>query len=196
MLSNKKPQIEKYFEPLAEYLSGANPNVLTLIGSIPPLLFFVFVIKHWYLLAFVALFGYFFDLIDGMIARKYNKVTSFGGFLDSTLDRVGDFLTITAFSFGGIVRWEIIALLLLLSFLTSYTRAHGELRSNNKVDFAIGLIERPERLVLIFLSLFAYLVFPNIAVYGLNIAEWIFVLSIFLSFITVIQRIQYAYKKL
>ncbi len=144
MLSNQKPKIEKLFLPIASALSGINPNIITLLGSIPSLVFFVSVINGLYFIALVAFFGNLFDLIDGMIARKYNKVTAFGGFLDSTLDRVSDFFIITAFSFGAIVRWEIAVTLLFLSFLTSYTRAHGELRSNSKVNFAIGLIERPE----------------------------------------------------
>lgn len=196
MLSDKKPQFEKYLEPVAKQLSGVNPNILTLLGSIPPLLFFVSVLYHQYILALVALVGTGFDLIDGMIARKYNKVTNFGGFLDSVMDRIGDFLIISAFSFGGIVEWEITTILLFISFLISYTRAHGELRNSNKISFAVGLIERPERIVIMFFALISYILFPTIIVNQLNTAEWLFIFLSFLSFITVIQRIQYAYKKL
>jgi len=198
MLSDKKPQVEKYFEPLAKHLSFVNPNTLTLIGSIPPLLFFVFVIKHLYILAFIAFFGSLIDILDGMIARKYNKVTKFGGFLDSTMDRVGDFFIITAFSFGGIIRWEITAPVLLLSFLISYIRAQGGVRSNGDANFAlgVGIIERTERSVLALTALILYFFFPNISVLSFNIAEWCFILLGFLSFYTVLQRIIYAYKKL
>ena len=45
MLSNKKPIIEKYLAPVARYLSNIHPNLLTLVGSIPPLIFFVFVMN-------------------------------------------------------------------------------------------------------------------------------------------------------
>ncbi|HSW88916.1 MAG TPA: CDP-alcohol phosphatidyltransferase family protein [Candidatus Saccharimonadales bacterium] len=196
MLSKEKPKFEKYLDPLAKKLAFANPNTLTLIGSIPSLFFFVSVINHWYLLALISFFGYFFDLIDGMIARKYNKVTNFGGFLDSTIDRVSDFLTIMAFSFGSIVRWEIAVVALMLSFLTSYVRAHGELRSMNKLNFARGLIERPERLILIFFSLVAYIILPRTTYMGFNSTEWIFLLLIILSAYTVMQRIIFAYKNL
>lgn len=196
MLSDKKPQIEKHLEPLAKLLSRVNPNILTLLGSIPPLLFFVFVLKGWHLLAVIAFLGTFFDLIDGLVARKYNKVTRFGGFFDSTLDRVSDFLLITAFSFSEIVRWEIAAPLLMFSYLTSYTRAQGELRSENKVSFAVGLIERPERLLLTLLALLLYIFFGNENFAGLNTPEWVFVILVLLSFYTVVQRILHAYKKL
>jgi phosphatidylglycerophosphate synthase len=196
MLSHKKSQIETYLEPLAGLLSKVNPNVLTLIGSIPPLLFFVFVIYKMYFLAFIALMGSAVDLLDGMVARKYNKVTNFGGFFDSIIDRLGDFLYITAFSFSGIVRWEIVAPLLLFSFMTSYIRSRAGLAAKSHMEFAIGLIERPERLLFIFLSLLLYIIFPEVILSGLNIAESAFLLLTILSFVTVIQRTIHAYKKL
>lgn len=196
MLSNKKPQFEKYLEPLAKHLSHVNPNILTLLGSIPPLLFFVFIIKHWYLLALVIFIWNFFDMIDGMIARKYNKVTAFGGFFDSVMDRVGDFLMITAFAFAKIVRWEIVVPLLLFSFLTSYIRSRAGLAANSHMEFAIGLIERPERLAFIFFALLLYLILPNFNLNGFNIAETVFIILMLLSIHTVFQRMLYAYKKL
>jgi len=195
MLSVKKQSIEKYLMPLGEFFKDVNPNVLTLLGSIPSLLFFVFVINHWYFWAFVAFIGNGFDLIDGIVARKYNKVTAFGGFLDSTLDRVSDFLLITAFAFGHIVRWELVAPFLLFSFLISYTRSRGEL-ANPKVSFAVGLIERMERLVLTIFALLLYVLFPYMVFWSFNSAEIIFILLLILSFYTVYQRIMHAYKKL
>src|SRR6185437_15617841 len=145
MLSEKKKTIEQYFNPLVIHLAHVSPNTLTLLGSIPPILFFVFMLYHWYILSLIALIGNGFDMLDGMVARRYHKVTNFGGFLDSTMDRVADFLIITAFAFSGIVGWVIIAPLLLFSYLTSYIRSRGEL-ANTQVSFAVGLIERSERL--------------------------------------------------
>jgi archaetidylinositol phosphate synthase len=195
MLSYKKPSIEKYLEPFVGLFENVNPNVLTLLGSIPSLLFFVFLTMHWYFLALVVFTGSIFDLMDGMIARKYNKVTAFGGFLDSTLDRVSDFFIITAFAFAGIVRWEIVAPFLLFSFLISYTRSRGELAGTN-VSFAVGLIERTERLVLTIIALLLYMLLPNVVLWGLNIAEIVFAALVILSFYTFLQRVIYAYKKL
>lgn len=196
MLSNQKQLTEKILQPFIKPLSGVNPNILTLLGSIPSLLFFVFLIFHWYLLAVIAFAGSIFDLIDGIIARKYHKVTTFGGFLDSTLDRIADFLFITAFAFAGIVRWEIVAPLLLFSFLTSYIRSRAGLAAKSHMEFAIGLIERPERLIMIIGTVFLYVLFPTITVGGYNIAEMVFVVLVILSAYTVLQRVMYAYKKL
>lgn len=196
MLTKQKPFIEKVLRPFVEPLSGVNPNILTLLGSIPPLLFFVFVLSHNYAWAVLAFLGSGIDLIDGMVARTYKKVTAFGGFFDSLMDRVSDFLYITAFAFGGIVRWEIVTFLLLFSFLTSYIRSRADLAAKNHMEFAVGIIERPERLGFIIAALISYIFFPYTTFYGISVVEWIFIILTFLSLITVIQRTLHAYKKL
>jgi phosphatidylglycerophosphate synthase len=195
MLSQRKSHVENYLEPLARQLHGVNPNILTLLGSIPSLLFFVFLTMHWYAAALVIFLGNTFDMLDGMVARKYNKTTAFGGFLDSFMDRISDFLVITAFAFSGIVRWEIAAPLLLFAYLTSYARSRGEL-ANTSISFAVGLIERTERLILIFIALLFYHFVPNLTVNGFNAAEIVFLIITVLSLITVLQRIIHAYRKL
>jgi archaetidylinositol phosphate synthase len=195
MLTKTKPTVEKILEPLIAPLSKANPNLLTVLGSIPPLVFFVAVLSGNYILALIAFVGNLFDLLDGMVARKYKKVSAFGGFLDSTLDRVGDFLLITPFAFAGIVGWELAAPLLLFAFLTSYIRSRGEL-AKPSVSFAVGIIERTERLILIFVALLLYTIFPNLVLAGFNIMEISFMFLGILSLYTVGQRIYYAYKHL
>lgn len=200
MLSDKKSSVEKYIEPSIGLFKHVPPHVLTLLGSIPPLLFFVFVIMHWYVLALIAFFCNFFDFIDGMVARKYHKVTTFGSFFDSTLDRISDFFIITAFAFGGIVRWEIVAPLLLFSFLISYARGISEKLAYAKGDthtkFNIGLIERTERLIMLLAALILFILFPTSSIATFNIAEVILLILVVLSGYTAIQRILYAYKKL
>ena len=199
MLSNQRSLIEPLFQPLVKRLARANPNLLTALGSIAPILFFVFILYHWYALALVALIGSFFDILDGMVARKYNKVTAFGGLLDSTMYRVSNFFMITAFAFAGIVSWSIIAPLLLFSFLTSYIRAQGGVRSkSDPANFAsgVGLIEHTERTVWIFITVLLIIVLPKITIWGSTLIQISFLFLTLLSFYTVIQRINYAYKKL
>lgn len=200
MLSDQKPLVEKVLNPLVPFLAKANPNVLTLVGSIPPLLFFVFVVSQQYWLALLAFLGNVFDMVDGMIARKYHKVTAFGSFFDSTMDRISDFFIITAFAFGGIVRWEIIAPLLMFSFLISYARGTSEkiayANHDTKTKFNVGLIERTERLVITVLALILYMIFPQYTFSGLNLAEIVLGILVILSGYTSYQRIMYAKKKL
>jgi archaetidylinositol phosphate synthase len=195
MLSTKKQLVENILSPLLKGLSNVNPNFLTVLGSIPPLVFFVAVISGNYILALIAFVGNLFDLLDGMVARRYKKVSAFGGFLDSTLDRVGDFLLITPFAFAGIVGWEIVAPLLLFAFLTSYIRSRGEL-AKPSVSFAVGIIERTERLIIIFLALLLYVLLPNLLLAGFNVVEVSFLFLGILSVYTVYQRVIFAYKNL
>jgi phosphatidylglycerophosphate synthase len=196
MLSARKTTVDRYLYTIVDYLPTKDPNTLTLIGSIPSLLFFVFVIAHWYVAALIVFLGNAFDLLDGTMARKYHKVTPFGGFLDSFMDRVSDFLVITAFAFAHIVRWEIAAPVLLFAFLTSYARSRGELAANKKITFAVGLIERTERFILLFIALLVYTLLPFVTMFGLNMAEIFFIFIGALSLYTLYERIQLAYRSL
>lgn len=196
MLSKKKALVEQFLKPLINLLKSVNPNILTLIGSIPPLLFFVLVAYGYYNLALLVFPFLAIDLLDGAVARMTGKVTAFGGFLDSTIDRISDFLIISAFGFGMIVRWEIVVIFLFAAFLVSYIRSRGELASNKTVSFNMGLIERTERMIGIFVGLVGYVFAPVFTFGSFNILELAFILLIFSSFITVIQRILWAYKKL
>jgi phosphatidylglycerophosphate synthase len=85
---------------------------------------------------------------------------------------------------------------LFAAFLVSYIRSRGELASNKTVSFNMGLIERTERFIGIFIGLVGYIFAPSFTFGGFNILELTFILLIFSSFITVIQRILWAYKKL
>ena len=195
MLTRYKKAAESILEPVIKPLSKFNPNVLTLIGSIPSLLFFVAVVNHYYILALCTSVLHLFDHLDGMVARKYKKVTAFGGFLDSTLDRVGDYFLITCFAFAHIAPWETVAPLLLFSFMTSYIRSRGEL-ANPHVSFAVGIVERTERLLIIFLTLLLYILFPKYELGSMNIVEYgLFILLVF-SAVTIWQRFMFAYKNL
>ena len=196
MLSNKKPIIEKCLKPAAKYLSHINPNILTLSGSIPPLIFFVFVMNG-NLTGGLIIFPFLIvDLFDGMVARLKGQVTAFGGFLDSTIDRISDFLLISAFGFGNIVRFEIVILFMFATFLVSYVRCRGELASERQISFDVGILERTERLIGIFVGLVIYMIVPHLRFWGFNILEFIFLFLFFLSVYTFFQRVFWAYKKL
>src|ERR1043166_10196215 len=68
-----------------------NPNVLTVTGvSINVLCGLMFGLGHFFWAGVVLIVANLFDMLDGQVARKTGQVTRFGGFLDSTLDRVSD----------------------------------------------------------------------------------------------------------
>ncbi|MGB4965864.1 MAG: CDP-alcohol phosphatidyltransferase family protein [Microgenomates group bacterium] len=195
MLSQYKPAIEKRVTQFAGNIP-LSPNTVTLLGVVPALLFVYFLNAGNYAAALVVYLGSFLDFIDGAIARSQGKTSKFGGFLDSVVDRGVDFMLICAFGFAGLARWEIIVPLALVSFLISYARSRGELASGGSVIFNVGIVERTERLITIYVGFILFLLFPLVRIQTMNVLEIVFVILLILSGFTVWQRVKYAYEKL
>jgi archaetidylinositol phosphate synthase len=196
MLSTLKPTAEKLLQPVAYPLRNVNPNLITLLGLVFPVFFFVFLQQEMYALTLIIFVFNAVDMLDGIVARSQNKVTAFGGFLDSTIDRFADFTIIVAFGFAGIVGWHIVLTLVLLTYLISYIRSRTELAANNKLVANVGIMERTERLLGIFFGLAIYALWQNATLAGQNVMSITFLILIVLSAITVGQRIVFAYQKL
>lgn len=160
-----------------------SPNLLTLIGILPPTLFFVLVYTDHYGWAIISSIGFIVDMLDGAVARATGQTTAFGGFLDSTIDRLSDGLIITAFGFAELASWESVISLLILSYLISYTRSRAELAAQGNISLAVGILERTERLVLLVGTLVIYVITQST-----YITQWLLWLLVILSLITVIQR--------
>src|SRR3954453_1349520 len=133
---------------------GVSPDAVTLVGTIgvaagaPP-----FYPRGELLIGTIVISVFVFsDMIDGAMARKSGRTSTFGSFWDSTLDRIGD-----AAIFGGLALYFARSgdsyLYLCLSLfclvagsLTSYARAKAE---SLGLDARGGIAERSDRLVLI-----------------------------------------------
>ena len=101
--------------------------------------------------AIVTALGGFFDLTDGVIARHQNRTSTFGAFLDSTLDRVVDMALLFGIAMyyqgAGEPFWAGVAgFTLIASVVVSYSKARAE---SVLPGFSGGLFERAERLVVI-----------------------------------------------
>ena len=82
-------------DSLVAWLSNLhiNPNVLTLIGLLINIFAMVLFAKGIFLWAgLVILFAGIFDIVDGEVARRTQRVTKFGAFFDSVIDRYSDLL--------------------------------------------------------------------------------------------------------
>jgi phosphatidylglycerophosphate synthase len=80
-------------EPVARGFGrvGLTPNALTLIGFAIALVAAYFASQRsWLAAGLLVIVGAVFDLFDGALARATGKVTKFGAFLDSTMDRWGE----------------------------------------------------------------------------------------------------------
>jgi CDP-diacylglycerol--glycerol-3-phosphate 3-phosphatidyltransferase len=134
-----------------------SPNWLTVIGFLLNLgVALVFASGHLRLAGVLALLAGAFDMLDGAVARATRRVTRFGGFLDSTLDRYSE-----ALLFGGllvhILRADLGEVAVLLCYATivgslmvSYARARAEAAG---IPLTAGLFARPERIVALALFL-------------------------------------------
>ena len=128
--------------------------------------------------------GGLFDILDGVVARTKGKESRFGAFLDSVLDRYSDALILSAISLNSLVLQNIQLLYVCFgcipgSFLVSYARARAE---GLGVNCKNGLMERPERLVLISAG----------AIFGvMEPALWVLLV---LTHLTVVQRIHLVWR--
>jgi CDP-diacylglycerol--glycerol-3-phosphate 3-phosphatidyltransferase len=101
--------------------------------------------------ALILLLGGVFDLVDGVVARRQGRVTTFGGFLDSSLDRVVDMALLLGlmmhYAHGGqaALAW-LAAFALVATVLVSYTKARAE---SVLPSFEGGILERAERIVIL-----------------------------------------------
>lgn len=165
----------------------SNPNLFTWMGFFATLIASFFILKERWLLAglFIILSG-LFDLFDGVIARKLNKVTSYGGFLDSVLDRYSDLIFLLAIliyylqneNLKGVILTGFVS---MGTALIPYIRAKAE---SLGIECTIGLMERAERLILLTIGVLFQWLIPIL---------WILAI---LTHFTVFQRIYYVRKRL
>lgn len=128
-----------------------NPNVLTVSGFIVTTIAALTIPYDITLGGLLILLGGLFDMLDGISARVNGKVTKFGAFLDSLLDRYSDaflFLSIAWYlASRGDHSGAFLSIGSMLGALfVSYARARAE---GLDIDGKTGLMERPERIILL-----------------------------------------------
>ncbi len=191
---------------------GVKPNFLSFVGLLFGIFASVcfalpqyFITPAWGWLAPLLFFisGYL-DLIDGGVARVSGNSTKFGGFLDSTLDRIGDAAVVIGLMvgqflwnptwWGGIHLNHVLGYLsLTITILISYTRSRAE--NEGVVMKGVGLMERGERFFAIF---FAYIIELILRLLVIPYQGWFFAIFfcayLILCIYTVIIRIIHSYK--
>jgi CDP-diacylglycerol--glycerol-3-phosphate 3-phosphatidyltransferase len=190
--------------PVGDYLvrKNVNPNVITTVGTGCTLVAgVIFATGH------ISIGGWFlgitalFDVLDGTVARRTGRSTTFGAFYDSTLDRIADGAV-----FGGLAVFfarndvhntiphamgtpmvGVLLLGIIGTFLTSYTRARAEALGIELKN--VGILQRPERITL--------LSAPQ-AFFGLTLNGWVLIaICVLLSvtaWVTAVQRIVHVYR--
>ncbi len=162
-----------------------NPNIITLTSLVFAIIAFLYYKNgvFWLGAIFLFLCG-IFDTFDGELARQGNHTTKLGGFLDSTIDRINEFLVYLGLFLYYYTRTPYILFWIFLalfgSMMVSYTRARGE---GLGISPRVGLFQRFMRFILLVLGSFLG---PKIVVYFL-------VIIVIGTFETTLHRIIYIY---
>lgn len=169
-------------EPIARLLARLHvtPNQATVLGFLATAVVAVIIaLGQLQLGGLLLIVTLAFDAVDGTLARMTNNVTSFGAFLDSTLDRWAEIVLYFALAwyFAGLGQTDAMMAAMAAmatSLMVSYTRARAE---GIGVPLKEGLFTRFERLVVLIVGLIFNWIF------------WALVIIAVLAGITAVQRI-------
>jgi CDP-diacylglycerol---glycerol-3-phosphate 3-phosphatidyltransferase len=187
----------RIIDPAANWLveRGVHPNTITVVGTLCTVAGgVIYGTGHIRTAGWVIGLTALFDVLDGTVARRSGKSSTFGAFLDSSLDRLADGAVMgglaTFYALDSIHRsvpMVVVCLAGLIgAYMTSYTRARAEALGIQAKD--VGLLQRPERVVL--------LSAPQ-ALFGLTLDGWvlagIIVVLTVTAWITVVQRVMHVH---
>ena len=194
-------RLRRVFGPLVRFLARGfirlriSPNGISVLAFFFASLAALFLILYqWSLVYGILVFvAGLLDGVDGEVARRTNRVSLTGGFLDSMLDRIADFVVLLPFlwlpnpfpQWGPSWWWVTAAVtgVLLVSYARSRAQAVGV------TDTDVGLAARSERLfILVVASLLAF-IYPPLLYWGL-------LLVAVLSHLTVVYRVLYYRRQL
>ncbi len=187
--SSLKPLVTKVINPIARIALrlGLTPNAVTFLGSAGLVISALYFLLRGQLFAGTIAITIFSlsDLFDGAMARISDSGASkWGGFLDSTLDRISDAAIHIAVALYLVRKNDelvyVVLYALVTGFLISYIRAKAE---SLDIACSVGIAERTERLAIVLTSIgLAGLGVP----YSLAIGFWLLAI---LGTVTVAQRI-------
>lgn len=171
---------------------GISPNWITLLGLTMAILcgYLLAMGKIPWAAAAYSLSG-IFDLLDGYVAKMFDKASPLGSFLDSIADRVSDaavYLGLSLYFIGlgeGVYAGLSISIM-ICSFLISYVRAKAE---TLEVRCRAGLMSRAPRYIALLIALFMNSLSPWV----LKIGIWIIAVLILE---TLVERIVETWKGL
>ena len=184
-------------EPAISFLARHNvsPNTITSVGTLLTIAAsVVYATGHIMTAGWIMNVTAFFDVADGEVARRTGRSSVFGAFYDSTLDRVADGALMAGLAFfyatnpihHNLAMVVVCLVCIIGTFLISYTRARAETLG---IDAKVGLMQRPERMVLLSVPQSFFGLFWN----GWVLMGIILLLTV-TAWITAIQRIAYVYR--
>lgn len=185
----------KYIRVIAKYPGGIlaktkiTPDQMTIAGLLANCAVAYFIARgdsSFFVIGILIWVAGFFDALDGSVARHTGRVTKFGNFFDSVLDRYSDsviYLGILAYFLRlGNTDYVLLATVAMIgSLAVSYARAKAE---SLDLECEIGLMGRTARIVILG------------AAFCIGQVFWGLLTVAVLTHLTVLQRILYVRKKL
>lgn len=167
---------------------GVTPNMVTYFGFVLTVVTAIVLGSgHFVWGGVLLLVASLLDLVDGSLARATKQSSTFGAFLDSTLDRYSESVTFLALAWHyattGNAQWEIVLVFMTIvgSMMVSYTRARAE---GLNIECKEGLMQRPERIALLIFGLLTGWILPVLLIMAV------------LTNFTAVQRIYQVYWKI
>lgn len=157
----------RYIDRPVEFLIKHNitPNTISFIGFIcsivASLLIGIFglyfsVYLSWTIPSLMGIGGAM-DLFDGEVARRTEKETQAGAFLDSNIDRLSDAICVLGLIYGGLLNYLLGYIILFLVIMISYIRSRAENEGINMKG--VGFMERAERILFLLFAIIGELIF-------------------------------------
>ena len=173
---------------------GLTPNQWTMLSLLPAIAAFYFLFQQQFLVAaafFIA--AGFLDFVDGSVARVTGRVSRFGAYLDTVVDRYIEFLVILGLFFVPApaiitISYNVWILFYLFgAMMTTYAKAAAKEKELVEKEIKGGLMERAERIALLFIAII-------VAQFSLQYLSIIIAVLAIATNLTALQRIMIARK--
>lgn len=176
---------------------GLGPNAWTVLSIIPAVAGFAALAYHRLAIGLILfVLSGFMDMVDGAVARAINSTTARGAFIDGVLDRYVELLLIlgltvylgrTEFLSAPSEAWMILLLFgaVMTSFVRAYADHRGIVSDANELKRMGGLLERAERLILLYVAML-------LGLFNLSWMMIVLAITAVLANATAIQRIIFA----
>lgn len=166
----------KFIDPFVKVLIklGVTPNMVTMFGFILTLLSTIVLIygaelgdrnNHKFIgyAGIIILIAGAMDMVDGRLARLNNQARPFGALFDSVIDRYSELVMFFGFCYYTVTQNYLFTSIfcfisMIGSIMVSYTRARAE---GLGVTASVGLMQRPERIVLVAIASIATSIFSS-----------------------------------
>ncbi len=166
---------------------GLSPNQWTMISILPVLVAVYFLYYHEFITAaLLFIVSSFIDLVDGSVARVTGRVSRLGAYLDTVVDRYVEGIIIIGLVFVSLPPFLIDARVWIMIFffggmMTTYVKAAAKEKELVTRELKGGLLERAERLIILFVGIL-------LASIDMMFLTYVLVLLAILTNITALQR--------